>query len=154
MLLIPASVTLLSLTLGQPSSTDTVGPAQARQAVERSLPFLREEGIQWARKRNCISCHHVGFMAWSLSEAQRSGLAVDKAELRQWSDWAIKYATYNASFYQLNDKTFAALQKAGIAEDKITGLKSLKQLFVTRPDFRAGLAKALPAEMLGQHLEL
>ena len=55
---------------------------RARQAVERALPFLEQEGIAWMDGRvpiqegaPCVSCHHVPFAVWSHAEAERAGVA-------------------------------------------------------------------------------
>src|SRR6476661_3009065 len=103
-------VTLLALgALAQPAN-DPVTPEQARKAVERSLPFLKDEGVQWIRQRQCHSCHHVGFMIWSLNEAKRHGLKVDMEELTTASEWAVQYASYDAVFYQIKAPTLTAVQ--------------------------------------------
>lgn len=151
---IHAIVTMLSLAaLGQ-AAPKSIAPAQAKQVVERSLTGLQEDGVQWIRRRLCNSCHHVGFMVWSLNEAQRHGLAVNKGEVARWTDWALKYATYRGTSYQITDGTLAALKKANLAEDKLDLLKNLKQTFATEADFREELVRILPAGVLGQHKEV
>src|SRR5689334_13727574 len=113
MLAFSAAATLTSLlVLGQPEKSEPVTPAEARGVVEKSLPFLREEGIRWIQNRQCHSCHHVGFMVWSLNDATRLGMKVDQAELKRWTGWAIDYATYKGTLYQMQDPTFNALKEA------------------------------------------
>ena len=37
-------------------------PASARQAIERSLPFLEEKGVAWIKERGCVTCHQTTFL--------------------------------------------------------------------------------------------
>lgn len=155
-----STLTFASLLFAQPAAQpaapapDPVTPEQAKKVVERSLPFLREEGIQWSRRRQCISCHHVGFMVWSLGEAQRHNLKVDAAELKYWTDWAVRYARYDGTFYQLGDPAIAALQKESVDDDTVAKLKNVKQVFVTLEDFRDELKKSIPGDALKPHHDL
>lgn len=158
-MLIHPALTLLSLTLvAQPPESaavpEKVTIEQARKVVEKSLPFLREEGIQWPRRRQCMSCHHVGFMVWSLNEARGHKFKVDVDELKYWTDWAVRYARYDGTFYQLNDPTFAALAKAGVDDETVKKLKDVKQVFVTPEDFREELKRAVSGDSLAAHHEL
>jgi N-acyl-D-amino-acid deacylase len=50
------------------------GPKEVRQAIERSLPFLKESGLAWMKQRQCVACHHSAFMIWSHREAARHGI--------------------------------------------------------------------------------
>jgi hypothetical protein len=59
--------------------------AAVRAAVERALPYVEKEGLAWMKDRKCVSCHHAAFMLWSLQEAQRAGLAVDRPQLEEWT---------------------------------------------------------------------
>src|SRR5262245_9606718 len=109
MLPVNLAAALVSLAiLGQPES---VSPEEARKVVERSLPFLREEGVRWIQRRQCHSCHHVGFMVWSLNEASRHGFTVDRDELKRWTGWAVDYATYKGTAYQMKDPALAAFKQ-------------------------------------------
>jgi squalene-hopene/tetraprenyl-beta-curcumene cyclase len=147
--------TLVTLTvLAQPAASDTVTPAQARKVVERSLPFVREEGIQWIHRRQCHSCHHVGFMVWTLNEASQHGYTIDRQELKHWANWAVDYASYKGTIYQMKDPTFAALAKAGFPDDKLAKLKDIKQAFITTDAMRDELKIALPEELLNKHQDL
>jgi len=150
----PALLTMVAtLTLTQPAS-DAVTPEQARKAVERSLPYIKREGMAWIRERHCHSCHHVGFMVWTLNDANRRGMKVDLAELKVASEWAVRYATYDAVFYQVKPPTLAAAMKAGIAEEQLGKLKDLSSLYTLRGDFHAELARVLGKETLEQHEDL
>ncbi|GEM_PF-2196205 len=37
--------------------------------VQRSLPFLKEQGLAWIADRQCASCHQIPAMLWSLNSA-------------------------------------------------------------------------------------
>jgi hypothetical protein len=137
-----------------PAPRGATTPNEAREAVTRALPYLKSEGIQWARQRQCHSCHHVGFMVWSLHEARRHGLAVDGEELSLWSDWAVKYAAHQAVYYRAAPATLAALQKAGLPASKLAPLRRLQKTFVNAEDFRKALAGVLSADDLTRHEEL
>jgi acylphosphatase len=62
-----------------PSAPPT--PALVRQAVERSLPFLEKDGVEWLETKKCASCHAVPMTVWSLSEARQRGFAVNQKAL-------------------------------------------------------------------------
>lgn len=64
--------------------------AEAREVVARSLPFLAEEGTDWIEERKCASCHHTSFLVWSHQLADGAGFDVDRAQLREWTDWALQ----------------------------------------------------------------
>lgn len=65
---------------------------QVRAAVEKALPFLEKEGVKWHEEKNCLSCHHIPFMAWTHVEAGRRGIAVDQAKLKDWLGWCVEWA--------------------------------------------------------------
>jgi hypothetical protein len=74
-------------------------PADVRKAVEKSLPYLEEEGLAWMERRSatnptgCVSCHRVAFMVWSHDEARRRGFAVDADKVEKWTAWALERMT-------------------------------------------------------------
>jgi hypothetical protein len=149
------TTTLISLaTLAQPAATDTVTPAQARKVVERSLPFVREEGIQWIHRRACHSCHHVGFMVWTLNEASHQGYTVDREELKRWTKWAVDYASYKGTIYQIKEPTLAALAKAGFPDEQLAKLKDIKLPYITTDALRDELKIAFSEEVLNKHQDL
>ncbi len=63
-------------------------PADVRRAIERSLPFLESDGLEWMEKRECNSCHQIPFMLWSFAAARSSGLDVDTDQLDAWRTWS------------------------------------------------------------------
>jgi hypothetical protein len=71
--------------------------ADVRRAIERSLPYLEEEGVAWMETRRgpnnptgCVSCHRVSFMIWSHDEARRRGFAVDGKKIEAWTAWSLE----------------------------------------------------------------
>ena len=49
----------------------------ARAAVERSLPLLQRNDVEFMRKSGCVSCHHNTLTAMTVAAARQSGIAVD-----------------------------------------------------------------------------
>lgn len=62
---------------------------EVRRAVEKSLPYIEEQGLYWIEKKKCVSCHRVSFMTWSLASAARRGFDVDLEKVNEWIDWSI-----------------------------------------------------------------
>jgi hypothetical protein len=84
-LLLPALLPSLSRA-GEATVPDV---PRARQAIERSLPFLEKAGLAWLDKRKCIACHHGAFLLWSHNEARRRGFPVDEKKIDTWTDRAL-----------------------------------------------------------------
>jgi hypothetical protein len=66
-----------------------------RAVVERSLPFLREQGLAWIDKRDCTSCHQVPAMLWSWNLASVAGIAGGEELVREWTPWAADWRHWN-----------------------------------------------------------
>jgi len=62
---------------------------ETRQVVDRSLPFLARDGNRWRQQRGCVSCHHVPFMIWAHNEAGTRGLAIDRTNINEMTNWAL-----------------------------------------------------------------
>jgi Squalene-hopene cyclase N-terminal domain len=74
----------------------------ARQAVERSLPFLEKEGLAWMQNRKCVACHHAAFMLWSHREAQVHGVVVEQAKFDAWREQALTLHLGNQKNFEKN----------------------------------------------------
>jgi hypothetical protein len=61
--------------------------ALTRAAVEKAVAWMQDRGENWQDSRQCASCHHVPLMTWALHEAQKHGVAVDDAILKDATDW-------------------------------------------------------------------
>lgn len=70
---------------------------QAREAPERAIPYIAQDGATWIKDRKCISCHYVSFMVWSFHDAQQRGLPVDNAKLAEWMEWSLNKAVGQGS---------------------------------------------------------
>jgi len=62
---------------------------QVRHTIKRSLPYLAEEGQWWIEDKNCVSCHRVAIMTWSLRIAATQGLSLDAGKLDGWTQWTL-----------------------------------------------------------------
>src|SRR5262245_25398130 len=71
---------------------DATRTAQARKAVERSLPFLEEKGVAWIKQKGCVTCHQTTFLIWTHNEAARRGFPVDRRKANEWTSWALLQA--------------------------------------------------------------
>src|SRR5438270_8470601 len=70
-------------------------PAEARQAVERSLPFLIKSSASWRDNRKCVTCHQVPFALWPLHEARARGVETPAKEVEGLTDWSLTFCTTN-----------------------------------------------------------
>jgi regulation of enolase protein 1 (concanavalin A-like superfamily) len=62
---------------------------QAREAAERSIPYLENDGVAWIKDRKCVTCHYVGFMVWSFHDARQRGFDIDQEKLAEWTNWSL-----------------------------------------------------------------
>lgn len=69
--------------------TDIPLDVQARQAVERTIPYIEKNGTAWIKERKCLSCHYSGYMLWSLRDASQRGFTIDKNKLAESRSWAL-----------------------------------------------------------------
>jgi hypothetical protein len=79
---------VMTLHVGAAPQQKGPGPdiQRVRQAVERAVPYLEKEGLDWWKTNNCITCHQMPMMFWSLQDAHQRGFKVDQrrvADLRQ-----------------------------------------------------------------------
>ena len=75
----------------------SVDSADIVAIVQRSLPFVKEKGLQWMEDRKCASCHQVPSMVWSLHSAVRAGLETDQTKVAEWTQWATDWTHWNKS---------------------------------------------------------
>ena len=57
--------------------------------IERALPYIETGGVTWIEERDCVSCHRVSFMVWSLDAAREKGFGVDADKLYEWREWSL-----------------------------------------------------------------
>ena len=72
--------------------------ALTRLAIARSLPFIEAQGVAWMRGEvsiqegaACVSCHHVNYAVWGLTEAQRIGLEAPGGDIAWLTEAAIDF---------------------------------------------------------------
>jgi len=73
------AIALLALAL-DPAPTEPPAepaPAAIRAAVERSVPLIQRSLAEYARRRDCFSCHHQALGLLALTTARGRGLEVD-----------------------------------------------------------------------------
>lgn len=88
-----ALILLSGLIAGAASAEEaTTSPAPIRAAVQKALPFLEQGGVKWHEDKNCLSCHHIPFMAWTHLEAGRRGIPVEQTKLSEWLAWCAEWA--------------------------------------------------------------
>ena len=66
---------------------DQVTTPQVRETIQRSVPYIEEQGLWWIEQKKCVTCHRVGMMVWSLDSAKRNGFKVSD-RLDEWLQWA------------------------------------------------------------------
>jgi hypothetical protein len=86
------AVVLLAFVAIARADNGVAGLADARTAVERSLPFLEKNGVAWMNEKGCSSCHNVSFLLWSHTAARERGIAIDERKLAEWTDWTRKFS--------------------------------------------------------------
>ena len=74
-----------------------IDAAAARTVVERSLPFIEKEGVTWMEERKCASCHQIPSMLWSLNNAARAGLKVDRTKVDEWTQWSLDWRRWTTA---------------------------------------------------------
>jgi squalene-hopene/tetraprenyl-beta-curcumene cyclase len=65
-----------------------------RETVKRAIPYLERAGEVWIKKRQCVSCHQIPFMLWSLSAADAKGYAVNRPSLTRWTTWSTEVPSF------------------------------------------------------------
>ncbi|MFN3191471.1 MAG: prenyltransferase/squalene oxidase repeat-containing protein [Aureliella sp.] len=58
------------------------------EIASRALDYLRKEGQRWIDRRECVSCHQIPAMVWSLNAAHGSGLSVERTEVNDLAKWS------------------------------------------------------------------
>jgi hypothetical protein len=76
------------------SKAASEGDHSVRETVERTLPYLERAGEAWIEKRQCVSCHQVPFMLWSLSAADKQGYSINRARLKKWTAWSTEVRNF------------------------------------------------------------
>ncbi len=162
---------LLAVALGAVPASFAAAPAtdspptaaEARQAIERSLPFLERGGKAWMYGLGeCTACHHTVFV-WSFNEVKARGFRVDEKELEKWNARAVRYASSGAwvgtptgdpgpgllGWTWRSQQQLEAEKAPASVVDAMRGV--LPRMFTGREEFLAEVKKAVPAEELDRH---
>jgi hypothetical protein len=125
------------------------------EAITLAVPYLERAGEAWIEKRQCVSCHQVPFMLWSLSAAAEQGYKIDRDRLRDWTAWSVDVRSFvkpeqkddlePASTLAANIDTLTALL-LGLPNQE--GLEANKQS--GRVNWRQSFAKALVENQLAE----
>ena len=78
------------------TASDSTSPESGtvNESVRRALPYLKRAGETWIEKRQCVSCHQVPFMLWSLAAAEAKGFDVDSESLREAQAWSTELTSF------------------------------------------------------------
>jgi hypothetical protein len=107
------ALALLTAQMPTPAAAPTQ-PAM-RRSVEKSLVFLRDEGVAWMETKKCASCHAVPMTLWSQNEAVRRNFAVDQPTLKDLTAQALKAYVEHPKFKPVGqDGTGDGLSRATI----------------------------------------
>lgn len=129
--------------------------AQARAAVQRSLPYLEKISTAWMREKKCNSCHTVTFLLWTYNEAAAHGLQVDRQKLEDWTNWSLADALGDHYWFRLRPRAMEALKAGGIPDSLLAKLKPVAaKTYTKESDYVGALEKALGAEDLERHREI
>ncbi len=86
-------------------------------AIQRSLPYLKEQGKWWLTKKKCSSCHRLTFLPQVLREAKNRGISDESKSLKFWSEQILKSTNTKNNRLGLSqlilgrDKTIKASEK-------------------------------------------
>lgn len=58
-------------------------PRDVQTGILNGMSYLESEGLAWKGERKCASCHHVMMLVWTQRAAQRRGIKVDEAGLKE-----------------------------------------------------------------------
>lgn len=102
------------------------------EAVERSLPWLEEEGTWWIEKKECVSCHHTTFLVWAKDLALEAGLPVDGEILAGQRRWV--WEEFLSPRESNDDEAAEPAKEGGYSEGKRKGdsnIEGVAQLLVS-----------------------
>src|ERR1700722_5194768 len=141
----------LPLLMGTFFLTAGITAADVRQAVERSLPYLETEGLNWMKERKCMSCNTVTFMLWSHNEARARGIKVDVKKLDDWTTWSVNDSFKQRNWFKLAEPNPKA-PKTDLPEAIRAKLKSIMgKGSVTEMEFESAAHKLLGLDEIKQH---
>ena len=75
------------------AGADAAAPS-VQTTISSAVPYLERAGEAWIQKRQCVSCHQVPFMLWSLSAAAEQNYATDRERLKKWMAWSVDIRSF------------------------------------------------------------
>ena len=105
----------------EPVAQPPVSEAKMRESIQKSLPYIEERGQWWIRSKKCVSCHRLGNMVWTLSEARKAGFQVSD-KLDQWIEYSINRSAEKNDKGKLNGAT----NKEGVAQLLVAAFSSVE----------------------------
>jgi hypothetical protein len=111
------SLTPLLILLAAPSFARAEEPAALPDAVRRGVSYVEQEGIAWIERRDCVSCHQIPAMLWTLGEAHSRGFYDRPKKLADWTEWSLDWRHWNTP---TKDQTEAKVAAGNI--DTMTSL--------------------------------
>ena len=113
--------------------------AAPQEIASRALGYIRKEGQRWIDRRECVSCHQIPSMLWSLSSAQANGLPVKKTELSELAAWSTDYLHFVESKDRADAECDDVLEK---------NTDTMAALLLALPKSKYAQAQTPEAEML------
>ncbi|HRC45060.1 MAG TPA: hypothetical protein PLT27_13490, partial [Nitrospira sp.] len=83
-------------------------PAGLADAIRRGVAYVEQEGVVWIKERNCVSCHQVPSMLWTLGEAHKRGFYDQPKKLAEWTAWSLPWQHWNTPKDGQTEATVAA----------------------------------------------
>lgn len=68
-------------------ATGIPGDVGVRGTIQRAIPFIEKEGNAWIKEKQCVTCHQVPYMHWSLNLAKSKQFQVDEKGLANNNAW-------------------------------------------------------------------
>src|SRR5581483_4364827 len=99
---------LIFLLLSAPAVTRANEPSSAPQAVRWGLSYVEQEGVAWIKERNCVSCHQIPAMLWTLGEAHKRGFYDHPKKLADWTRWSLSWEHWNTPQKDQTENSVAA----------------------------------------------
>ena len=122
--------------LGITAFADSEVAQKTRTAIDRSVPYIESAGNTWITTKQCVSCHRVNTMVWSLGASRAAGARVGE-EAEETLRWAIDVSL------KANDEGQPAVNgnKEGVAQLLIAQLDHFQN--ISSIDIRAAFRQAL-----------
>jgi hypothetical protein len=110
-----AVLTVIGLAEAVTAAEPKPPPAAGRAAVNRALPLLQKTAAEYARQRQCFSCHHQALPVLALATARARGFRVDEGVLQKQVAFTLKSLANNRDGYQKGRGQGGQVATAGYA---------------------------------------